>query len=36
MVKIDYRRIDFSQNIGMISGKDMDKISKALKNFVIY
>lgn len=36
MVKIDYRRIDFSQNIGMISGKDMDKISKALKKFVIY
>ena len=36
MVKIDYRRIDFSQNVGSISGKTMTKISNALKRYVIY
>lgn len=36
MIKIDYRRIDFSQNVGSISGKDMTKISNALKKYIIY
>lgn len=36
MIKIDYRRIDFSQNVGSISGKTMTQISKALKKYVIY
>lgn len=36
MVKIDYRRIDFTQDIGSISGKTMTKISNALKKYVIY
>lgn len=36
MRKIDYRRIDFSQNVGSISGKTMTKISDALKKYVIY
>ena len=34
--KIDYRRIDFSQNIGSIKGVEMDKISSALKKYKIY
>lgn len=36
MRKIDYRRIDFSQNIGTIKGKEMDKISDALKKYKIF
>lgn len=36
ITKIDYRRIDFTQDIGSISGKTMTKISNALKKYVIY
>lgn len=36
MTKIDYRRIDFTQNVGSISGKTMTKISNALKKYMIY
>lgn len=36
LTKIDYRRIDFSQNVGAIKGKEMDKISDALKKYKIF